>query len=65
MCVYVCVCDDVRVGLWAGNRRCAGEGVADEGAPHENWRNSLATEERINTKWGAPIHPAPSSEGAK
>lgn len=53
-------------GLWAGNeegnRRGAGEGVGDEGVPHENQRNSLATRDRINTKWGAPIHLTPSSD---
>lgn len=42
------------------NGRGAGEGGGDEGVPHENQRNSLATGDRINTKWGAPIHLAPS-----
>lgn len=50
-------------GLWAGQGEWGGEqeGVWDEGVPHENQRNSLATGDRINIKWGAPIHLAPSS----
>lgn len=58
--MHVCVCEDVwGGGFRAGNRR---GGVTDEGGPHENQRNSLATGDRINTKWGAPIHPAPSRD---
>lgn len=59
-CMCVCVCEGVwGGGFWAGNRR---GGVGDEGGPHENQRNSLATGDRINTKWGAPIHAAPSRD---
>lgn len=46
------------VRVWWCKGRALGrgwEGVADEGAPHENWRNSLATRERISTKWGSPF----------
>ena len=66
VCVFVCgLCPCNGVGLGAlgrargmrrGTEGGAGEGVGDEGVPHENQRNSLATGDRINTKWGAPIH---------
>lgn len=49
-----------RWGLQAGQGG-TGDGGGDGGVPHENQRNSLATGDRINTKWGAPIHLAPSS----
>lgn len=58
-CVRCCLGGGFRQGR--GNRRGAGDGGGDGGVPHENQRNSLATGDRINTKWGAPIHLAPSS----
>lgn len=59
-CVYVCSCWGGGSGQGTGGAQ--GRESRDEGVPHENQRNSLATKDRINTKWGAPIHPAPSRD---